>query len=130
MVFRFCGVIAAVVLMGLAGAARAQSAELDRLHDALHLTSEQEPAWRAYTVAIARSPAAEARHRAAGEMMAGLPTPRRIDLIEAEMREDLAAMERQGEAVKAFYAQLTPTQQHAFDRETASQGAPPEGGPR
>jgi hypothetical protein len=125
MKFRFSGATAALFLLGFTGAAHAQNTELYRLHDALHLSSEQENAWRAYTAAIAQNPGAESRHRAAAQMMATLPTPRRIDLIDAEMREDMATMHRQGEAVKAFYAALTPDQQRTFDHETASQGEGP-----
>jgi hypothetical protein len=102
-----------------AGAASAQAPDLSALHDALHLTAPQEDAWRAYTSAIAPDPEAAARHRAAAMMIPTLPTPRRVDLIDAEMAEDQAVVRRQGEAVKAFYATLTPEQQRAFDRQTA-----------
>ncbi len=57
-------------------------------------------------------------------MMPTLPTPRRVDLINAEVDEDAALVHRQGSAVKAFYAVLTPAQQHAFDRQTAQAGGP------
>ena len=50
--------------------------------------------------------------------MAGLTTPRRIDLIEANMQADQEVMHRQGEATKAFYGSLTPEQRAVFDRET------------
>jgi hypothetical protein len=65
----------------------------------------------------------EARRRQASTMMQSLPTPRRVDLIEAEMDEDMAAMRRQGAAVKTFYAQLAPDQQKTFDSMTYQ---PPE----
>ena len=61
-------------------------------------------------------------------MMASLTTPRRIDLINAEMESDLAMMRREGEAVKAFYNQLSADQQRTFDRQTlqsADHGAAP-----
>ena len=60
-------------------------------------------------------------------MMATLPTPRRIDLINAEMQADLDLMQKQGEAVKSFYATLTPEQRLTFDRQTmptSDQGPP------
>jgi hypothetical protein len=69
--------------------------------------------------ALRPDPSLEARRRSAAEMMPKLPTPRRIDLINAEMEQDMAVMRRQGEAVKAFYAQLSPQQQNTFDRVTA-----------
>jgi LTXXQ motif family protein len=100
-----------------------QSEEMSRLHDALHLSPTQETAWRAYVAAIAPDPAVEARRQSAATMMRTLPTPRRIDLINAEMEADMASMRRQGDAVKAFYAQLSPDQQRTFDSATSP---PPE----
>jgi hypothetical protein len=47
-----------------------------------------------------------------------LTAPRRIDLVEAEMQQDLADVHRQSEALKAFYATLTPDQQRIFDIQT------------
>jgi hypothetical protein len=116
-----------VLSLSAAGAALAQDQpqgpsprqQLSELHDALNLSATQESAWRAYEAALAPDPSMEARRRSAADMMAKLPTPRRVDLINAEMEQDLASMRRQGEAVKAFYAQLTPQQQSTFDRITA-----------
>ncbi len=110
----------------VAGGSRAQTTQLSGLHDALHLTNEQESAWRRYVAAVRPDPQAEARHRSAQQMMASLPTPRRVDLINAEVDEDAAAVHGQGQAVKAFYATLTPDQQRSFDRQTA-QGAAQSG---
>jgi hypothetical protein len=124
--------------LSAAGAALAQQppqgpspqVQLSQLHDALHLTATQEPAWRAYVAALRPDPSIQARRRSAAEMMPKLPTPRRVDLITAEMDQDLAVMRRQGEAVKAFYAQLSPQQQSTFDRITAQMQAQGEGGPQ
>ncbi len=108
----------------LASGAQAQTTQLSSLHDALHLTNAQEGGWRAYVAAIRPDAGAEARHREAARLMATLPTPRRVDLINAEMEEDAAAVRHQGEAVKAFYVSLSPDQQRAFDRQTVpSSGA-------
>ena len=108
----------ALTLAAAAAHAQTQGPNLSTLHDALHLTAQQEDAWRAYRAAITPDPQAEARHRQAGLMLANLPTPRRVDLIDAEMQEDLATLRRQGQAVKSFYAVLTPAQQHTFDQQT------------
>jgi protein CpxP len=97
--------------------------DLSRLHDSLHLSAAQEAAWKAYAAAIAPDTTLAARRHAAGAMMSTLSTPRRIDLINAEMEADMASMRRQGEAVKAFYAQLSPDQQKVFDSVTYQ---PPE----
>ncbi len=116
-----CG-LAALAILAVTPAAHAQSPDLSSLHDALHLTAAQEDSWRAYRSAIAPDPSAEGRHRAAAMMMTTLTTPRRVDLINAEMDEDFAALRHQGEAVKAFYAALTPDQQRTFDRLTLQSG--------
>jgi len=126
---------AALALSSLAPAAWAQTSEsgrpasLNELHDALRLTPVQEAAWRRYQTALAPDPTATARHRAATAMMAALTTPRRIDLINAEMTADLDSLRRQGEAVKTFYATLTPDQQKVFDRKTAPQTSSDEDAP-
>jgi hypothetical protein len=103
---------------GAARAEQAVNAELIRLHDDLHLTVDQEMAWRDYTRAIAPAPEAAQRHRATTELLPAIPTPRRIALIEATMAQDAADFRRQGAAVTEFYGKLTPDQQRTFDRET------------
>jgi hypothetical protein len=112
----FCLVLAAAG--GAARAEQAVNAELLRLHDDLRLNDVQEGAWRDYTLAIAPSPDTVARHRATDELLPLVPTPRRIALIEATMAQDMADFQRQGAAVKAFYAKLTAEQQRVFDRDT------------
>ena len=115
--------MAAALLLPPAGAAFAQARDAAELHAALHLSLDQETAWRAYQQALELDRVSQARHQSAQMMMAGLPTPRRIDLVEANMQADLEVMHRQGEATKAFYGALTPAQQRVFDRETLP--APP-----
>ena len=114
--------LSVLAFLAFAGAAHAQSQsgapDLSALHDALHLTAPQEDGWRAYRAAITPDPQAAARHRQAQMMLSTLPTPRRVDLIDAEMQEDLATLNHQGQAVKAFYATLTPGQQRTFDQQT------------
>jgi len=117
--------VAAAIVLASPGAALAQAQDAAELHAALHLTLQQETAWRAYQAALEPDKVSQARHQSAQMMMAGLPTPRRIDLLDANMQADLEVMHRQGEATKAFYAGLTPEQQKVFDRETL----PPPGGP-
>ena len=99
--------------------ALAQSTNLSALHDALHLSGSQEGAWRAYTKAVSPDPTADSRRRAAAMLAPTLTTPRRVDLINAEMEEEMNTVRSQGDAVKAFYASLTPEQQRAFDHQTA-----------
>lgn len=94
------------------------SGDLARLRQNLHLSGAQEAAWRTYAAGMVPNGQAQARRRAAMELMPTLPTPRRVALIEASMAQDAADFRRQAAAVLAFYAQLTPEQQRAFDRDT------------
>ncbi len=100
------------------GVAMAQAHDATELRSALNLTPDQDPAWQAYQQALAPNPGAQGRHRSAEMMMPTLTTPRRIDLIEANMQADMDLMHRQGEATKAFYGALSPAQQRVFDTET------------
>ncbi len=106
--------------LALASGAVAQTAAGDttQLHDALHLSSGQESAWKAYTAAIAPNPAADARQQMTQQMLAKLTTPRRIALLNADMAQNLADLQKRGQAVTAFYTQLTPQQQKVFDSQT------------
>jgi hypothetical protein len=129
MMFRLIGVGAMALVVAASGVVRAQSGgDLSTLHDALHLSARQEDAWRSYKAAISPDPYAASRHRSATMLMATLPTPRRVDLINAELEENLAVVRRQGEAVKAFYAALTPDQQRTFDHQTLQTGGDSRGG--
>lgn len=117
-----------VLSLSAAGAAYAQEAptgltadDLNQLHNSLHLSAAQEPAWQSYVAALSADPAAETRREQASQMMPGLTTPRRVDLLSAEMEAETAAMRRQGQAVKTFYYQLTPEQQRTFDAQTYRQ---------
>ena len=109
--------LAAVTLLSLAPAAAAQS-RTSLLHDALRLTSAQEATWRAFLAASQPSAQQQAQAQATARLAPDLPTPRRLALIRSQMESDLAAFDRTAQAVQAFYSQLTPEQQAAFDHET------------
>ncbi len=111
--------MALTLALATGAAAQQRTANNVELHDALRLTPVQEDAWRAYQAAITPDPQAQQRHRAADMLLPQLTTPRRVALIEATAQADAADLHRQGEAVKAFYAGLTPDQQRTFDRLTA-----------
>ena len=89
-----------------------------RLHNALRLRPDQEQAWQVFQQASAPSAQEDAQRRDAYERMGSLRAPQRMDLSIQLMRSDLQDMERRGEALKTFYATLSPDQQVAFDRET------------
>ena len=88
------------------------------LHNALHLSPAQEPAWAAYRAAAPSPGATEQRRRAAAALFPTLESPRRIDLVEAEMRQELLELQRQSKALKGLYAALSPEQQRVFDERT------------
>jgi len=114
--------LAASTLAGAAGAqSTSQAPDLHQLHDALNLSAVQEPAWNTFQAAMEPDAEQTARDRSAGEMMAGLHAPQRVDLSIAAIQADLQDLERRGAAIKAFYGTLSPAQQAVFDRQTAPQ---------
>ena len=102
-------------------AARAARAErhAQHLRDALQLRPDQEPALHALLDSM-KPPGGD--HDEHGEGMghehgegANLSTPQRLDKMLAHMDEMRAHMAAHADAVKRFYAQLSPAQQKAFD---------------
>lgn len=126
------GLTAGAVVLWLFGAgvaAYAQSFDLSQLRSALHLRLDQEAAWSAYAAAVAPDPDAASRRQSAAMLAATLTTPRRVDLLEAEMDADIRDAKRKGEAVKTFYRALDPVQQRTFDSLTAPRAPDAEGRP-
>lgn len=84
----------------------------------LKLTPAQEGAWTAYTAAM-KPPADLLAKRPDRAELDKLSTPERIDKMKAlrtqHMTDMNAAMDKRGDATKAFYATLTPEQQKVFD---------------
>ncbi|MDB5895242.1 MAG: hypothetical protein JWQ88_2773 [Rhodoferax sp.] len=78
----------------------------------LKLTPAQEPAWTSFTASM-QPPAPHARMEH-GEMEK-LTTPERIDKMRAMRAQRSAEMDKRADAVKTFYATLTPEQQKVFD---------------
>lgn len=103
--------------MRMQGRDPAQMAEqhAQRLRDALQLRPDQEPALRALTASMQPSEADRQRMRGEREAMRNLTTPQRLDRMQAMMGEREARFRQHAEAIKRFYAQLTPAQQKAFD---------------
>ena len=95
-------------------AARAQH-HAEHLRAALQLTPAQEPALNAFMASMKR-PEGMGDHRKGGrEQMAAMTTPQRLDHMKARMDEHRARFEQHAAATKRFYAQLSPSQQKAFD---------------
>jgi hypothetical protein len=108
-------------LIGAATPALSQTVGLppiDALHQALHLSPVQEGAWKAYRAEASAPTRAQDRRRAASLMFPNLSAPQRMDLIEAEMKQELADLQKQSQALKAFYVTLSPAQKSTFDAQT------------
>lgn len=107
--------------MGKMDPARMQ-ARMDKrnadLKAALKITQPQEAAWTAYTAAM-KPPADLMGKRPDRAEMDKLTTPERIDKMKTlrtqHMNDMMMAMDKRGEATKAFYATLTPEQKKTFD---------------
>jgi protein CpxP len=84
-----------------------------QLKQSLQLTPAQEPAWNAFVVRMQPQP----RDSQAGgrEAWASLSTPQRLERMEAMKAQRDQAMDKRHEAIRSFYAQLTPEQQKTFD---------------
>lgn len=85
----------------------------DHMRAALQLTAAQEPALAALIASM--KPSAEHMDGMKGGHDGMLTTPQQLDKMLAKMDHHRAAMVDHIAAVKRFYAQLTPTQQKAFD---------------
>jgi len=86
-----------------------------RLRTALQLAPAQEPALQAFIASMQQHHADRDRMRAEHEAMASLTTPQRLDRMTARQDEHQQRMAQHTEAVRRFYAALTPAQQKAFD---------------
>lgn len=87
----------------------------DKLRTTLQLTPAQEPALQAFIAAM--QPTGEMREHMKGQRdeMKNLTTPQRLDRMQAMMAQHQQQFARHADAVKRFYAALTPAQQKAFD---------------
>lgn len=86
-----------------------------RLRDALKLTPAQEPALQALIASHGDRRADRQDRKAERQAEQNLTTPQRLDRRLARMAEHQQQFARHADAVKRFYAQLTPEQRQAFD---------------
>jgi protein CpxP len=103
------------------------------LHDVLNLRPDQEGALQAFLADMKPQPherGDRAEHKAGDET--ALTTPERLDHMAAAMArrtaEHQAAFQRRADAIKRFYAVLSPDQKRAFDALHSLRGGP-HGGP-
>lgn len=86
------------------------------MHDKLKITAGQEGAWKTFieTTKPAMMERGE-KMRADRKAMEGLSTPARMEKMLEHSKERLAHMQKHLDALKTFYAVLTPEQQKIFD---------------
>ncbi|HWF77267.1 MAG TPA: Spy/CpxP family protein refolding chaperone [Caulobacteraceae bacterium] len=88
------------------------AARADRLRTLLQLRSDQEPALSAFVASTAPGAGPQPEDVDAER---ALPAPERMERMLARMDAVRAQMGQKLAALKTFYAQLTPSQQKAFD---------------
>lgn len=105
--------------------AERHASRMAELKKQLNITPAQEGAWNNFAAAMQPKPPAQRPDRAEFDK---LTTPQRIDRMQALHAERAAEMKARGDATKAFYAQLTPEQQKAFDQRALRGGKRGHGG--
>ena len=94
----------------------------------LGLRGDQQAALSTFLAEVAAPPGLAERMRAQDAQMATMTTPQRLDAMLARMDESRTLMVSRIAATKRFYAQLSPSQQRAFDS-LGAQNAQGRGGP-
>jgi protein CpxP len=100
---------------------------LSNLHNRLMLTTEQEPAWRAFFDAMRQQ--AEQMQAAGARMAAQVSTtaPERFAQMAQAMQQGAASMNGVAQALGALYATLTPEQRTIVENEFPARGGPRPG---
>jgi protein CpxP len=91
-----------------------QEAHAKALQAVLNLRPDQQAAFQAFQAAMTPQPGQRHEHmdRAAADAMT---TPQRLDRMADRMTKREAEFRRRADAIKSFYAALSPDQQRAFD---------------
>lgn len=84
-----------------------------QLKQNLQLAPAQEPAWNAFVARM--QPQAPTGQPGGREAWTGLTTPERLARMEAMKAQRDQTMSQRHDAIRSFYAQLTPEQQKTFD---------------
>jgi hypothetical protein len=104
--------------------AQHEAMRAQRLNDILQLTPAQQPALQTFLAAMkpaehdhtgARDGDHGDRGGAGGQQAEHLTAPQRMDRMLARFDKMRTQLQARADATKAFYAQLSPTQQKAFD---------------
>lgn len=97
------------------GADRMQ-ARMTSIQSALNLKESQMAAWSAFEAAMKPPAKADKQDRKQHkEAFKAMTTPERLDWMQSMKAKRETEMGQRTEAIKAFYAQLTPEQQKSFD---------------
>lgn len=121
-----CAALTGLLSLGAAAQAQPQQQqqqsgedqELNRLHYDLRLNPSQEGAWQQFQQSYREDPRQAQEEQDAEQRMPRMNGPQRMDMAIHMAERDLDNLRRQGDALKAFYAQLSPQQQRTFDRDT------------
>lgn len=97
------------------------------LKAALNITAAQEGAWTTFAAAM-QPPGPSPRAQVSGPEYDNLTTPERMELMEKRRAERIGQSVRRVQAIKTFYAQLTPEQQKVFDTWMSQTGPGNRGG--
>jgi hypothetical protein len=114
--------VLAILLTASAQAQPSQSPVIARLHNDLRLNPSQEQGWTVFQQAYDIDPQEMAKRQDAASKMQAMTGPQRVDFAIGLAKADLAGLERRADALKKFYATLTPDQQHVFDQDTLPSG--------
>ncbi|WGM37401.1 Spy/CpxP family protein refolding chaperone [Caulobacter sp. NIBR1757] len=101
------------------------AAHADHMRTLLQLRPEQEAAFQAFLAATGPEPhKMQMKHDADGKPPERkmLTTPERLDMQAKRMAEHQAAFQKRAAATRAFYGQLSPSQQKVFDTLHAHHG--------
>jgi protein CpxP len=91
-----------------------QEAHAKALHAILNLRPDQEAAFQALQAALTPPPREHHDHMDRGAVQA-LTTPQRLDRMADRMAKRQTEFRLRADAIKSFYAVLSPEQQRAFD---------------
>ncbi len=86
------------------------------LHAMLHIRADQEAAWRTYQQGVTPPAGIIATLRASAQRAVSMTTPQRLDLQEQNHALEGTIFHHQVEAVRKFYAALSPEQQRTYDQ--------------
>jgi periplasmic protein CpxP/Spy len=92
-----------------------QAEQAQRLTALLNLRADQQPALQAFLAAMAPERHEHNGGPPAGAEKAQLTTPQRLDRMADRMAKHEAAFHQRADAIRTFYAALSPEQQRAFD---------------